>query len=178
MRRSWLIKSRCYGMKARTHGCWEFFFSQLSGSSGPWKHSAFGLMVSWFTRPKTHLVGSCFMAWSGGVNIGLVFCHIIMVHIIVCQILPWLMKDSSFLISIWSFVAKVAPLCSVHHAPSYEPNFTLLVSVSTLLDYLGMPFILLQACTTCQCSSSKKYTTCLNKLILIKIMPAKQIWHK
>ena len=39
------------------------------------------------------------------------------------------------------------PLCSVHQAPSYEPNFTLLARILPMLAYLSMLFILEMGCT-------------------------------
>ena len=42
---------------------------------------------------------------------------------------------------------EVVPLCSVHQAPSYEPNFTLLALLLPKLAYLSMLFILEMGCT-------------------------------
>ena len=48
---------------------------------------------------------------------------------------------------IWVIATPVVPLCSVYQVPSYEPNFTLLASVSTKLAYFSVSFILELACT-------------------------------
>ena len=57
--------------------------------------------------------------------------------------------------NIYDSVAKIVPMCSVYHAPSYEPNLSLLTQFSTELAYLSLLFILELACTTGVHASSK-----------------------
>ena len=61
---------------------------------------------------------------------------------IVCQMLSWSTKNSPHSIDIWDIEKKVVPMCSSLKAPSYDPQLTLLASVTTELPYLSMLFIL------------------------------------
>ena len=47
----------------------------------------------------------------------------------VCQMLSWWTNNSHYSINSRDTVSKVLPLCSLHQAPSYEPNPTLLASL-------------------------------------------------
>ena len=65
----------------------------------------------------------------------------------VYQMLSRYMKNSLNSLNIWDTVTKVLLLCSVHQAPSYGPNLTLLVPFPTEFPYLSMLFILGMVCS-------------------------------
>ncbi len=64
-----------------------------------------------------------------------------------CQMLSWRTKNGPHFNNIWDTVTNVVPLYSVHQAPSYEPNLTLLAGFLRDLAYLSMLFILEVLCT-------------------------------
>ena len=63
--------------------------------------------------------------------------------------LSWWTKKSLRSINIWNTITNMLPLCSVHQAPSYESNITLLAPFPTELAYLNMLYILEMVCTAC-----------------------------
>ena len=65
----------------------------------------------------------------------------------VCQMLSWWTKNSYHSINIRDIVRQVVPRYSVHQAPTYEPNLTLLAPLSAMLAHFSMLFILELACT-------------------------------
>ncbi len=77
---------------------------------------------------------------------------VVLVSPIVCQMLSWRTKNWPHFINISDTVTNVIPLHSVHQAPSYEPNLTLLAWFLRDLAYLSMLFILEVVCTACSYS--------------------------
>ena len=72
------------------------------------------------------------------------------------QMLSWWKKKSLYSINIQDTVTNVVPLCSVHQAPSYAPNFTFVAPFPTELVYLSMLFIFEVVCTACSTDHVKK----------------------
>ncbi len=74
---------------------------------------------------------------------------------IVCQMLFWRTKNWPHFINICDTVTTLVPLHSVHQAPSYGPNVTLLAWFLRDLAYLSMLFILEVLCTACSAEHLK-----------------------
>ena len=54
--------------------------------------------------------------------------------------LPWRKKNAPYLINIWDTATNMVPLCSVHQAPSCEPNLTFLAQFPAEFAYLSILF--------------------------------------
>ena len=67
----------------------------------------------------------------------------------ICQMSSWWTKNSLHSINTRDTVTNLVPSCSVHQAPVYESNLTLLAPVPTKFAYLSIVFILEMICTAC-----------------------------
>ena len=60
----------------------------------------------------------------------------------ICQMLSQRTKNSLDFITVRGITTKTVPMCSVYHAPPYEPNLTSLTPFSTEQASLSILFIL------------------------------------
>ena len=71
------------------------------------------------------------------------------------QMLSWSTTNSSHSINIRDIVTQVVLLYSLHQAPTYEPNFTLLAPLSMMLAHLSMLFLWELGYTACSAHQLK-----------------------
>ena len=98
------------------------------------------------------------------------------------QMLMSLKKKMLSSINTWDIVTKVVTFCSVYQAPSYEPNFISLASISAKLAHvLSELFILEVTCTACSAGHLKnKWHAYISQILQISCYQSKTRiiwWH-